>query len=89
MQSRVYAGDLWQLGEHRLLCGDCTDPKAVLRLMRVDSGMGAVSDTENQATADMLFLDPPYGVGYGSSKRRGRPQGASHRRRRSGGAGHL
>ena len=69
-KSRVRPGDLWRLGEHRLLCGDCTDAKAVLRLMRVDSGKGAVSDAENEATADMLFLDPPYGVGYGSSKRR-------------------
>jgi len=44
-------GDLWQLGRHRLLCGDSTDREQVLRLM---------GDKE----ADMVFTDPPYGVGY-------------------------
>jgi DNA modification methylase len=44
-------GDLWQLGRHRLLCGDSTKAKDVERLM-------------DGATADMLLSDPPYGVSY-------------------------
>ncbi len=42
-------GDLWVLGDHRLLCGDSTDTIALERLM--DGGK-----------ADMVFTDPPYGM---------------------------
>jgi 16S rRNA G966 N2-methylase RsmD len=42
-------GDLWILGNHRLLCGDSTDVLAVERLM-------------DGQKADMVFTDPPYGV---------------------------
>jgi DNA modification methylase len=45
----VELGQLWQLGEHRLICGDCTD-KAV-----VDRVMGGEK-------ADISVTDPPYGV---------------------------
>jgi DNA modification methylase len=41
------AGDLWQLGNHRLLCGDCTQISNVERLMGGEK-------------ADMVFTDPPY-----------------------------
>jgi DNA modification methylase len=44
-------GDLWILGNHRLLCGDSTDVLAVERLM-------------DGKKADMVFTDPPYGVAY-------------------------
>lgn len=44
-------GDIWQLGKHRLLCGDCTDVSAVERLM-------------NNELADMVLTDPPYNMGY-------------------------
>jgi DNA modification methylase len=44
-------GDLWLLGDHRLLCGDSTDAAQVGRLM----GGGQ---------ADMVLSDPPYGVSY-------------------------
>ncbi len=42
-------GDIWQLGEHRLMCGDSTDRETVEKLM----------DGEK---ADMVMTDPPYGI---------------------------
>ena len=42
-------GDLWILGDHRLLCGDSTNPQHVERLM-------------DGKKADMVFTDPPYGM---------------------------
>ena len=42
-------GDLWLLGEHRILCGDCTDPQAVARLL---AGREPI----------LLCTDPPYGI---------------------------
>ncbi|MFA5162102.1 MAG: DNA modification methylase [Elusimicrobiales bacterium] len=51
-------GDLWLLGDHRLLCGDSTGEAAVNRLM-------------DGAKADMIFTDPPYGIAYvGKTKKR-------------------
>ena len=44
-------GDLWLLGDHRLLCGDSTKAEDVERLMA-------------GAKADMVLSDPPYGVSY-------------------------
>ena len=49
-------GDLWQLGNHRLLCGDSTSIDAVDTLMDGNK-------------ADMVFTDPPFGVSYQSNKR--------------------
>lgn len=51
VESVCKEGDLWQLGEHRLLCGDCTKKKNVERLI-------------NSKKIDMVFTDPPYGVDY-------------------------
>jgi DNA modification methylase len=44
------SGDLWELGEHRLLCGDATKAENVDRLLGGEK-------------ADMVFTDPPYGMG--------------------------
>lgn len=42
-------GDIWQLGRHRLMCGDSTDAETVKMLM-------------GGKVADMVFTDPPYGM---------------------------
>jgi len=47
-------GDLWLLGNHRLLCGDATILDDVERVL--DGGL-----------ADLTFCDPPYNVDYGNS----------------------
>jgi hypothetical protein len=46
---RCREGDVWQLGRHRLVCGDSLDPGVVSRLM-------------DGAEARMVFSDPPYNV---------------------------
>jgi DNA modification methylase len=48
---KVKLGDLWVLGKHRLICGDCTDVTVVAQLM--GGGM-----------ARLYLSDPPYGVSY-------------------------
>ena len=47
-------GDLWRLGEHRVLCGDATDAADYARLLAGEP-------------ADMVFIDPPYNVDYANS----------------------
>lgn len=49
IEHRVKSGELWQLGRHRLLCGDSTVAADVQRLM-------------NGTEADMIMTDPPYNV---------------------------
>ena len=44
-------GDVWKLGNHRLMCGDSTNPEDIEKLM---DGM----------KADLLITDPPYNVAY-------------------------
>jgi DNA modification methylase len=51
-------GDVWLLGEHRLLCGDSTVPESVEQMMAGE-------------LADLIFTDPPYNVDYeGYTKQR-------------------
>jgi DNA modification methylase len=47
-------GDVWVLGEHRLLCGDSTQIEVVEKVLA--GGL-----------ADMVFCDPPYNVNYGAT----------------------
>ena len=49
IEVRCKRGDIWQLGDHRLMCGDSVDLEDVKRLM------GGVK-------ADMVLSDPPYGM---------------------------
>jgi DNA modification methylase len=61
-----FGGDLWLLGNHRLLCGDATEANAVARLL------GAVRP-------HLMVTDPPYGVEYDPTWRN--EAGASQSRR--------
>jgi len=48
--------DIYELGPHKILCGDSTDEKKVEKLM-------------NGKTADIIFTDPPYGVAIGDKNK--------------------
>jgi site-specific DNA-methyltransferase (adenine-specific) len=50
-EAKVKHGDLWQLGEHLLFCGDATEVGAYERLLGDDQ-------------VDLVWTDPPYGVSY-------------------------
>jgi site-specific DNA-methyltransferase (adenine-specific) len=58
-------GEVYELGPHRLICGDCTDHAVMQMLMQGDE-------------ASMLFADPPYGVSYVESMKQ-RGQKTKHR----------
>jgi site-specific DNA-methyltransferase (adenine-specific) len=49
-------GDLYNIGSHRLICGDSTDPETYRRLM-------------GDEQADLIFTDPPYGVSIGDKNK--------------------
>lgn len=63
-------GDVWLLGNHRLMCGDSTSIDAVDRLMQGKK-------------ADMVFTDPPYGIAYSSSKFDGNRAGVTNKRNKA------
>lgn len=55
VEPKTKLGDIYQLGNHRLMCGDSTSIDAVEKLM-------------NGEKADMVFTDPPYGIKYDDTK---------------------
>ena len=50
-EPKAKVGDIYKLGNHRLMCGDSTNPDDVDKLMQGEM-------------ADLVFTDPPYGVSY-------------------------
>lgn len=52
-------GEIYQFGDHRLMCGDATKPEDVAKLM-------------DGKKADMVFTDPPYNVAHTSKEKKGK-----------------
>ena len=73
IETRCSRGDVWALGDHRLVCGDSTEAEDFARLM----------DGE---LADLLLTDPPYNVSLGATQGHPlRPSEAKQRHRRTDG----
>lgn len=53
-EPKTKRGDLWILGQHRLLCGDCTQKEDVAKVLE-------------DKYADVMVTDPPYNVDYGGT----------------------
>jgi len=66
---KVKKGDVYQLGNHRLMCGDSTVKRNILKLM-------------NGERTSMCFTDPPYNLEYLKTKYKGKGPGFGFRRNR-------
>jgi len=53
IQTNIVLGDLIEIGQHRLICGDSSDSDLIEKVL-------------NGQTIDLLLTDPPYGIDYGS-----------------------
>mgnify|MGYP007083423547 FL=1 len=53
---QVGSGQMWRLGDHKIICGDCTDRAVVERVIGGEK-------------ADMVWTDPPYGVAVGDKNK--------------------
>ena len=58
VETRCKLGDIWELGNHRLICGDSTDVNVIDRLM-------------DGVKAQLLLTDPPYGIDVVQNKQVG------------------
>lgn len=63
---RCVKGEVYILGDHRLMCGSSTDPADVAKLMAGDKAV-------------FVFTDPPWNVAYGADQQKNNPQG--HKKR--------
>ena len=72
--TRVQPGEVWQLGRHRLLCGDATDPANWTRLMAGD-------------LAQAIVTDPPYAINYLGGRAAQEERISARRRGIDGGGG--
>ena len=73
---KIKPGDLWRLGVHRLICGDCTDPSIIEKLLQSEK-------------VDLVLTDPPYGVSIVSGKSTGKVGGGGRLGFGKVGGGHI
>jgi DNA modification methylase len=67
IETDIVLGDLFEIGEHRLLCGSSTNADDIVKLM-------------NSNKANMVFTDPPYGVSYVGGVIHGNKINTTHKR---------